>query len=626
MLLTFTYMVTFLLLTLLIISLGFNPKKLKQLTSIFLIIACTFGTLLYGYGLSKICGNLLESVMRTIFAVFCMFLGRNEISALSSVPLLKKPVLQVVIYLVHLLALYATASAVVSAVGMKLIRSLRLMFARRGELHLIYGANDRTVSFAEKLKRQTKGFVILADGSAAAFEDRILRMGGLLFTTDDATTPTAAFLKKIGLRPGKRRLTVYCLDDNPTANLRYAKTMLTALQTARIQPEQTALEIILDDGLAGEALQAAEGRPGYGSVAAFERAELLARLMIRSWPAFRTMQFDENGRAQEDFEAIVVGFGATGRAVLRSLVMNGQFDGSRFHATVIAKDLNQNAGNFFSRYQGLTEAYNIEFVEESARSRAVYEQIVPRLQHLNYVAICTGSEKENAEIAAELTGYLNARNLHPQIVQVSESGVSRASDDSGVLTSVDFYTPEILCSTKLDEMAMEINHSYHASEGHTAAEDWLRCDYFSRMSCRAAADYLDAFLFACGTDRAGAAEHGCAPDAQTLETLSRTEHLRWCAFHYAMGYRAMSDDVFDSRANEYRRQVEQTGSSGLRIGKDTAHKFHACLIPWDALEGLDEKMYAATGKRTDYKEMDRENVRMILALPGLLAGDKGAES
>jgi len=98
-------------------------------------------------------------------------------------------------------------------------------------------------------------------------------------------------------------------------------------------------------------------------------------------------------------------------------------------------------------------------------------------------------------------------------------------------------------------------------------------------------------------------------DAQT-ENLSKTEHLRWCAFHYCMGFTPMTDSEFNERAEIYEKQ-KQKGCPTIRIGKNMANRTHACLIPWDALDALSAKENAITGKSIDYKAMDTDNVMAI---------------
>ncbi len=608
--LALVYIPTVVLFLVLLLSLGFQPKFMSKLTGGLLFFAGISGILLYGYGYSVQFESIPQVIARTLFSVFCMFLGRNEIGAISAAPLLKHPAMQVYIYVVHLMALYATASAMAATIGTRLIRTLRLLVLRRGDLAVIYGTDENTVGFAEQLLKNKKSTVVMVDtGSGSSFDGRILRMGSLLLSTEDAKKPTSAFLKRIGLKPGKRRFSLYCLSD-ASSNLRYASAMKELLEAAGVYPAQTNLTILLENEEAGAQLEASEGRYGFGSVYAVDVPHLAARLMIKTCHPASTMSFDSSGRAAEDFEALVIGFGRTGQAVLRTLIMNGQFCGSRFHATVVSDHYREQAGSFYYKYPGLENVCHVDYIQQNARSIELYDHFEKHFQHLNYVAVCTGSEKENAEIASELADFFASRNISAPIFQCSHTGI-RLLDAAGIVSFTGIYSVGVLENSALDAMAKVINHRYHLSEGRTADEDWALCDYFSRMSCRASADYVDAYLTAAGTTREAVLENGWELPPETLENLSIAEHLRWMAFHQAMGYRPMPEDAFEARAAEYRRQLEATGKPGIRPGKDTVSKLHACLIPWEELDALGEREFALTGRRVDYKEMDRDNVRMV---------------
>ena len=114
--------------------------------------------------------------------------------------------------------------------------------------------------------------------------------------------------------------------------------MQAALKEAGIEASRTRVTLLTEEESAGVLLQASSGESGFGSVTLFSRNDLLARLLIRVCPPWSTMRFTKEGRADENFEALIVGFGQTGQAVLRSLICNGQFAGSRFHALIIAND------------------------------------------------------------------------------------------------------------------------------------------------------------------------------------------------------------------------------------------------------------------------------------------------
>ena len=604
------YILATILFLLLLISLGFKPKFISRITGTILLFVAVCGIGLYGYGYYTLYGGTFRTVTRTLFSIFCMFLGRNEIGAISAAPLLATDGMQILIYTVHLLALYCTASAVVAGIGTNMIRTLNLLLMHRGDLRLVYGVNDDTGSFAEQLVKQ--GVTVMVDaGGGDSFNSRIMHMGSLMLNDDAAKEPTIKLLKKLGIRPGKRHFSFYCLTDDNNKNLRYSADLLKILQDRGIEPSQTTLTLLTDDAAVGETLQASPERYGYGSVLAINRPELIARMLTTTYPPYQSMRFDTStGRAEEDFECVVIGSGSTGQAVLRSLLMNGQFTGSNFKATVIAMKYPDLAGPFFYRYPALQENYQITFIDWNARSMSFYQLLDEQCSRLNYVAVCTGNAKENAEITRDLTNFFRKRGRNIPVVQCSEQGISQLDEVSGLPNTSNLFTVDILQADRMDAMARVLNHQYHLAEGRTPEEDWLGCDYFSRNSCRASADFLDAFLYSTGADREQAAGGEWQPSDTVMDTLGEMEHKRWCAFHYCMGFRPMSKEVFAERAEEYKKQVA-AGEKPLRLTRDMTSRLHACLVDWNELEDLADREAAVTGVKKDYKNMDLDNIRMI---------------
>ncbi len=604
----------------LIFSLGLQSKTAARLNGILLFLVGIGGILFYGYGYFVLLKNPLQAVIRTLFSVFCMFLGRNEIGAISAAPGLGSPLMQFLIYITHLLALYCTASAVIAAIGTKLIRIIRLFFFKFRDLTLIYGVNEASLAFAEQLQKEKKvNLIFVDDGSAVNKEGVVDKLGGLLFNESDAKKPAPSFFKRIGMKPGDRHLDVFCLSMSPSTNYQYAQGINALLKETGCSPQQASLTAVFSEEKAGESLLAVPGRASddsgaFGSVLAIVKPDMLARMMIRSCAPYETMEFDGNGLARSNFEALVIGFGRTGQAVLRSLYANGQFEGSAFRALIVSAGLSKETGSFFYRYPGMKERECFHFMEANARSFEFYSCLEKHTDDLKYIAVCTGNENENSEIAYELRDFLHMRGVHPVIMLIGKNGVQRLKDAGALTPQTPLYSTDILLSDRIDAMAKVINHQYHLDEGHTAEEDWRSCDYFSRLSCRASADYLNAFIKMGGTDRETLIKNGWNLSEEMLENLSKTEHLRWCAFHETMGFRRMPDDVYASRKAQYEREKAETGRGRIRIGKDIPMRMHACLIPWDDLDELSALENAVTGKSIDYKEMDRDNVRMIPAM------------
>jgi hypothetical protein len=330
------------------------------------------------------------------------------------------------------------------------------------------------------------------------------------------------------------------------------------------------------------------------------------------------VQFDADARATSDFRVLIVGFGQTAQAVLRQLVMNGQFEGSTFHAAVFAPDCQRVDGYFSSSYDALLENYDIQFFPCDARSRDMTRYIQEHGSKLRYVAICTGSEKANREIAEDLCAHFSRQNLTIPVYECSRQSVKSYDTDGTVSREDPIYQPHLLNMRQLDLMAMKLNHQYSQPTERTALECWMDCDYFSRQSSRASADFAEAMIFASGEK--DPTQWDLTP-AQLLN-LSKTEHLRWCAFHYCMGFHPMSQEEFLQRAEVYNHQVKETGKASIRVSKNMAGRTHACLIDWDALPLLDEKEKALTGRQVNYQDMDTQNVLMIPKLYDFSGGDR----
>ena len=94
-------------------------------------------------------------------------------------------------------------------------------------------------------------------------------------------------------------------------------------------------------------LQISENGYGFGYVNVFDPSQLAARALVRICPPWESVSFGEDGRAKEDYECVIVGFGSHGQAVLRQLVMNGQFAGATFHAGIFSNHFNREAWLMF---------------------------------------------------------------------------------------------------------------------------------------------------------------------------------------------------------------------------------------------------------------------------------------
>ena len=595
-----------------IFYIALEQEKRERITGIAFFIAALGGIVLYGFAYSHGHEGLfvhMSAVLRTLIDVGRMFVGMNNEAvfreALENVGL-NGSVLVVLFWTVHFLAYYSMASAAIMALGKGAIRRLRQFLLRVKNVVVIYGVNDSSLTFGRHMSSDRHNSLVYVGRADSSQESVIRQMGALLYNDDVSLQPQKAFFKRLAMRDDKQKLHLYALDTNEDANIKYAVNLLKVLKEENFDPARTDLVLLGQEEGHGGDLQVGKDHYGYGEVKAFDHAELTARLLVQKYPICKAVEFDDNGLAKSDVEVLVIGFGHMGQDVLKKLVANGQFAGSSFHAHVFDPACGMIDGFFRRSYAGLLENYDVSFYPYSGQSVKFCDFLEEHAKTLTYIVVAVGSLKKGSELAYSIMELLNGYGRKMPVYQCCDDSVvchrNHVESEYSCLHDAD-----ILYGGTMDEFAMKINHYYCGPDG-SEREQWIASDYFSRMSCRASADFLSAYLFRlCGNQSIE------IPDKK-MENMSMTEHLRWCGFHYSMGYTKMSDEVWEKRAEEYRKEIALGGKGRTRISKDTVNKQHACLVSWDELDALSAKESAVTGKNTDYKQMDRDNIKVILKL------------
>ena len=584
-----------------VLNLAADNRIRRFVMSVAIICAVIVGAVFYGSGYAYCHGFTLASLMRALLAMCRMFGGVNDFSAIAALPLFNSQALNSFFWFGHFCAFYVTASAAIATLGDKLLRHIRVTQLRFGPLLVIYGINDNSVAYGKNMAdtRERSVLYIDPDGNTP-YESTINSFGAVIDKSSKAMSPDGSFLRHINVRPGSRKVELACLHTGGRRNLEYASAFLKALTEAGISPDQTSL-LISGAGEGSSALQA-QGGPGYGSVLAFDNYGLTSRLALRDAPPAESLSFDEKGRAEEDFHAVIVGFGLMGRAMLDSLLCNAQYCGSTFRVDIF----DPNPQNGYLHGHELMRQYNILFHKSDGKSDEFYTFLYEHLHRIRYIALCTGSRDVNSEISGDLLSWYEMVPRKPVFVQALCGSYICMKADGTVRTCSNLFTTDSLDLNRIDAMAMQIHHMYTA--GPSAEEDWAGCGYWGRLSSRAAADYYPAVLHALGKTAEEVLEEDWPPDEETLENLAIAEHQRWCAFHYVNGYRKMPEEEFSARALQWRQETAEKGSASVSLTKDTDKRLHACLIPWEELDVLSEKVYEVTGKKPDYKQMDRNNV------------------
>ena len=589
-----------------IVCLAVPPKFVKKLLGVFAAITTVGALLMYGYGYAQLSDPAPVAVFRAAFAVCKVFVGGNAWGEIGSA--FTNTGTKVLFWLLHLMGLFSTASAAVTSLGSGLLRRVQLWLLRRQDIAIIYGLNEDTLEFGRTLQGKKAPALVYLDNNATPAQQAAVRhMGAILRTDAAALEGTVRFLKNIGLNEGKRKLRVYALQQDTLANQIFARKLMTSMEQQGIKPQQTALTLLGPGDEVETPFLVAEGYYGFGSVISISEPEMVARILMQKYPPCDQMTFDEHAKATKDFYGLIIGFGEIGQAVLRQLVMNGQFCGSKFHLAVFSPSYTQKMGRLAHECASMLGDYDIAFYPYDGRSCQLYDYLEEHIDSLDYIAVCAGNTQINGQIGEQVQTFLQRRGGHAAVYLCSHWGVSFRTQEHICVHKI--YTKDILATDQIDAMAKVLNQSY-IGDGDQE-ENWRACGYFNRMSSRAAADFHSALLCAAGTTPEEAQKHW-SPEGDLLENLAETEHLRWNAFHYCMGFRPMTEEEFAERAAVYQKEKQNNPHTNYKIARDIEKRIHACMLPWEALDDYSQKENAVTGGNKNYKENDRNNIRDLV--------------
>lgn len=596
------------LLLAMVLNLALKPSFSARLTTICMIIAFAGGVLIYGVGFAESTGDIGLSMIRTPFCVVKMFVGINDYGSIAGTSPVATPFRLIVFWIIHLLAFYSMASAAMFTLGEEALRYLRMILSAKGDLTLIYGINDRSIDLGKECREAGTGSVVfIAENADHTAVTDLNNMGMSVISGPSAVSSARSVMRR--LRVSRRSINVFAMDEEDK-DLFYALDLKNALKEAGVSPEKTAITLPGAEDIITSMLQVSADQYGYGYVNVYDSAMLSARALIKTCPPWELVRFGSDGRALEDFDCAIVGFGRHGQAVLKQLLMNGQFAGSGFHATIFSPNYENESGYMKAECASMFKSYNINSIKADGRSIEFYNYVDRHIGTLKLIAICTGNEDSDREISDNLMMYLKRRKAeYICVVRCGKDGIRYQETVGSPVITVSIYSLEYLSAQRADRDAVIINSTYDDSD-RTDWEKWVACDSFSKMSSRASADFIPAFIRASGMKADEVRAGNWPPAADVLEVLGETEHLRWNAFHFVMGYSPMSSGEFDERADIYRKHTEK-GLPGIRLSKDSENRTHACLIPWNELDDLSKKESSVTGREVDYKQYDINNVLII---------------
>ncbi|MDR0302645.1 MAG: NAD-binding protein [Treponema sp.] len=353
--------------------------------------------------------------------------------------------------------------------------------------------------------------------------------------------------------------------------------------------------------------------------------DLLVRLMLENHPPYECVGLGlKNGVATRDFTVLIIGFGAVGQNALLRLIMNGQFVGSRMHAIIIDRDIEHLHEHFMHCHPSLNLCCDMDFRSINVRDE-VFFKLLRENHEVDYIVAAINDDELNKQTAMDIRLHYERNNIALPFIAVLEGNrcLHEVKQDREIFVcghQEETYKESIIIREKTDLMAKTISDTYKEIYG---GNSWYEHDWFSQESNRASADFIPAMLKLAQLKKDDVINKDVlTEDSELAEILAQTEHLRWMAFHAAMGYRPISIE-------EMRQRFKYNGNKNpLEYSRRCSEKrLHVCLASWDELDGISaayRELERRAGKepKRDFKENDRDIIKYI---PKFIRAAKGGE-
>jgi hypothetical protein len=613
-------------------------KRIMLVICSFFVVAgfalYTSGYLSLGKGLAV----SLFAALRGIFSVARMLSIEHDHDLLAGVQgtqwLTESIYMQILFWLCHVAALIIVYTALISLFGRKLIDSFRLRFGTHNEVYIIKGSDKNAFLLAENIathdakqkkpdKKRLIVFLLDEDDDEEKIYKKTAHFDGIVLALDNNQN-LEYFLKKAGLGkhrwPGKEKKYTVILMAKDESAPDDARLIAEFAKIKNVSPNNLDIFVFTSSEWDREKIekitQAKDGdqRKYPYTFHIVSEVDLLTRQMIEKHPPFECLSFS-SGKSERDFTVMILGFGNVGQSALLRLVMNGQFTGSRMRAIIVDRDIEHLREHFLHRYPSLKLCCETEFMPFDVRDADFYK-LLNESRHLDYIVVSLNDDILSKQTALDIRLHYERKNSDIPFIAVSEKSGSlsqAAKQDEKLFVfgcQEDIYKESMIIREKTDRMAKAVNEVY---KGH----QWHELDWFFQESNRAAADFIPAVLKLAKLNEKEAIEKDALTDDSSLaEILSQTEHLRWNAFHAAMGYSPITIEEMNRRYKKY-------SGNGNRLDyarRDTKACLHVCLVHWDELDKVSEayrELERLEGKepKRDFKVDDRN---IIINIPKFL--------
>jgi hypothetical protein len=619
-----------------------NRRVKRWIYAVLFVFAVGGGFFFYSYGyLSSGAGPAyaLLVVLRGIIRAARMFVLNNNYGELvneQGAQWMGDYLLpQIVFWLCHLSALVIVQAALLSLFGGKLIDWIRLHLGLHREVYFIKGGDTYALMLGENIatqdnprrppKKERLVVFLIEGGDEKAIREKAAHFGGIVQVLDsnhDLSHYLDLMNPEKWNRRGKKFYVVFTQEDSSAPGdiqltVEFAKEKavdsknLDIFVLAASEWDREKIEAITQEKEGGH-------RKSPYTIHIINEIDLLTRKMIEARPPFECpgLNFDKAGTAARDFTVMILGFGAAGQHALLRLIRNGQFVGSRMRAIVVDREMEHLREHFQLRYPSLDICCKIDFKNFDVRDKVFFE-LLKETDAIDYIVAALGDDGMSRQTALDIRLCYERKGAALPFIAVYEkdSGLHDMGQDGKVFSfgcREAVYKEAVMIREETDRMAKVVHEVYGGNP------PWQELDWVLQESNRSAADFIPALLRLAGLSGETAGKRQTLTrDPNLAETLAKTEHLCWNAFHAAMGFRPISIEEMQRRFEEY--DGEKNTREHLDFcRRDSKERLQVCLVVWDELDAvthayreLARKADNAGEQKRDFKDNDRYVIESI---------------
>jgi len=517
-------------------------------------------------------------------------------------------------YIFNVMAFFYFALVSAAIWGRRVMNQSSIFLTPEGKRNIFWSYSEGGMMLAQDIVRNsaTEQFVVVLSADKQRERscfDEIDRLYGIaLYKNQDSDAYVA----------GRRH---FFLSDDIEFNVRMAFRLLNNLKTRTLN-YKVHLYVRTDSAKYYGQFAAVMKQCPKAELHIFNEADLFARSFAARYPMLDCPDISINTDSQTvsgTFNLLLLGFGVEGQELLKKSILDSQFVGSDFRTAIFDRSFEQKHGDYPALYDECVREYHLSFNPVAGAShvggKAFYAWAEQNLHLHNRIIIALGNDSANIDAAIALARILNKRFIFDTrrrifaFIRDSERYAFYSSDSQTLFTPFGdisaIYTKSVVINETMDSIALMVNYIYNQSAEMVEAIDqceaerlWERASLFDKDSSRAVAQTIHNATRIAGGDIA-------ALPRERFENLAINEHLRWNAFHYLNGVRSWAlDDI-------------PADSPNAKLTTDVLQR-HGCLMPYEDLPLLSDKVNPNRAQPVDYQEADRRIVRHFPLFVSLL--------